>query len=93
MNLTEVLDEVKRAMEKFPLWPTDPLHALTVLGEEYGELNKAVLQQMYEPHKNLDDAVRKEAVQVAAMALRFLASIDIYRYEKSEQHRQGDKPC
>ena len=43
--------EVLKATEKFPTWPTDPLHALAVLGEEYGELTKAVLQVTYEPHK------------------------------------------
>lgn len=84
-----VMNEIDRALAKFPTWPTDPLHALAVLGEEYGELTKAVLQQVYEPHKNPPDAVRKEAVQVAAMALRFLASIDVYRFEQCAQHTQG----
>ena len=44
----EVLGEIARAVEKFPTWPTDPLHAVAVLGEEFGELTQAVLQCVYE---------------------------------------------
>lgn len=86
--LEPVLDEVHRAMAKYPTWPTDMLHALAVLGEEYGELNKAVLQQVYEPHKNQRDDVRKEAVQTAAMALRFIVSLDTYSTDRCAQHAQ-----
>lgn len=84
------LHEVGRAVAKFPTWPTDPLHALAVLGEEFGELTKATLQHTYEPHKATFDDVREEAVQTAAMALRFLASLDdgAYFFARSEQHKQ-----
>lgn len=33
--------------------------------------------------------VRKEAIQTAAMALRFVMSLDKYRYGGCEQHHQG----
>lgn len=85
----EVFDEVRRATVKFPTWPTDPLHAVAVLGEEFGELTKAVLQSTYEPHKSSPADVREEAIQVAAMALRFLASLDQYEYQRGEQHAQA----
>ena len=94
MEITaEILDEVKRATRKFPEWPTDPLHALAVLGEEYGELNKAVLQLTYEPEKFTTHSagkrqVREEALQTAAMAVRFLMSLDRYDYAETEQHHQ-----
>jgi len=84
----EVIRELERATKKFPTWPTDPLHALAVLGEEYGELTKAALQLTYEPEKVTHEELQKEAVQVAAMALRFAASLDVYVYTKAEQHRQ-----
>lgn len=83
-----VLAEVLRATRKFPSWPTDPLHALAVLGEEYGELNKAVLQAIYEPHKSTPLDVREEAIQTAAMAIRFLMSLEVYEYFEQEQHAQ-----
>jgi hypothetical protein len=85
----EVLDEIERAIAKFPTWPTDPLHALAVLGEEFGELTKAVLQSVYEPHKSTPADVRAEAIQTAAMALRFLHSRDRYSYQPGAQHVQA----
>jgi NTP pyrophosphatase (non-canonical NTP hydrolase) len=87
----EIQAEIDRAVRKFPTWPTDPLHALAVLGEEYGELNKAVLQLTYEPSKagSSVQEVRKEAIQTAAMALRFVMSLDKYQYGGCEQHHQG----
>lgn len=78
-----VWHELERALAKFPTWPTDPLHALAVIGEEFGELTKDVLQMAYEPHKT-----SAEAIQTAAMALRFVASLDAYIYQAGEQHRQ-----
>lgn len=85
----EVEEELARAQAKFPTWPTDPLHALAVLGEEYGELTKAVLQLTYEPHKTSPTEVRKEAIQTAAMALRFAASLDAYEFAEGHQHQQS----
>jgi NTP pyrophosphatase (non-canonical NTP hydrolase) len=82
------LQEVERATLKFPEWPTDPLHAVAVLGEEFGELTKATLQAVYEPHKSTMADVREEAVQCAAMALRFIMSLDRYELITADQHRQ-----
>lgn len=87
--IEQIMGEVARATEKFPTWPTDPLHALAVLGEEYGELNKAILQLVYEPHKTSADEVRTEAIQTAAMALRLAMSLDVYEYRRCPQHAQG----
>lgn len=81
--------EMTRAVEKFPEWPTDPLHASAVLDEEVGELKKSVLQLCYEPHKSSHEDVKAEAVQVAAMAIRFLMSLDKYKYSEGSQHKQG----
>lgn len=87
-EIEQVFNEVQRATVKFPTWPTDPLHALAVLGEEYGELNKAMLQLTYEPHKTSAEEVRKEAIQTAAMALRLVMSLDRYEYARCQQHEQ-----
>lgn len=88
--ISNILDERRSAITKFPSWPTDPLHALAILNEEVGELQKAVLQEVYEPEKNSAGAVRKEALQSAAMILRFIESLDSYIYSGSAQHSQGD---
>ena len=89
--INQIVVEVARATAKFPTWPTDPLHALAVLGEEYGELTKAMLQLIYEPHKTSADDVREEAIQTAAMALRLAISLDRYEYRRSEQHKQSSE--
>jgi hypothetical protein len=60
-----------------------------VLGEEFGELTKAVLQTSYEPHKVKDGELRTEAIQTAAMALRFVASLDRYEFVRCAQHEQS----
>lgn len=83
-----VLEELRSAVDKFPTWPTHALHAVGVLNEEVGELNKAILQEVYEPSKNLNGDVRREAIQAAAMALRFVISLDHYDYSSGVQHTQ-----
>ena len=88
MAVAEVLRELRRAMEKFPTWPTDPLHAIAVVNEEVGELNKELLQLTYEPQKVKPEGVRTEAVQSAAMSLRFLASLGRYEFRECVQHEQ-----
>lgn len=85
----QISAEVGRATHKFPTWPTDPLHAVVVLGEEFGELTKAMLQLTYEPEKTSAQEVRTEAVQTAAMAVRLILSLDRYVYRPSAQHAQG----
>ncbi len=92
--IEKVLAELERATKKFPTWPTDPLHALAVLGEEYGELNQAMLQLTYEPEKFVTrqlglEAVQEEAIQTAAMALRLAMSLGQYKYKPGEQHEQS----
>jgi NTP pyrophosphatase (non-canonical NTP hydrolase) len=83
--MDDVIAELNSARESFPLWPEDPLHAVAILNEEVGELNKAILQIAYEPHKASPDDVRKEAVQVAAMALRFIHNLGQCRFDRSPQ--------
>ena len=67
----QILEELGKARKKFPeqdLWIT-----LCALSEEVGELNQACLQYMHEPHKNVKYGdIRKEAIQVAAMAMRVI---------------------
>lgn len=88
--MQEVQAELARATKKFPTWPTDPLHALAVLGEEFGELTKAMLQFTYEPHKKVTRMdIRAEAIQTAAMALRLAMSLPMYDYAPGPQHSQA----
>jgi NTP pyrophosphatase (non-canonical NTP hydrolase) len=83
----DILNEIEYACNKFPEWPTDPIHAVTILAEEVGELQKAILQETYLPgiEGHSSQRVYDEALQVAAMALRFLTAFDNYVYEPSGQ--------
>ena len=75
--------ELDRAEAKFPTFPIDPIHAAAVLQEEAGELVQAALQYTYEGGSV--DAMRKEAIQVGAMALRFLINMHWMKSRPSEQ--------
>lgn len=92
MNIYECFHQIEcelaKATAKFPDWPTDPLHALAVLGEEFGELSQATLQGVYELHGTNTNHIRKEALQTAAMAIRFLLAADKYEFKQSTQFEQ-----
>lgn len=83
--------ELERALAKFPTWPDDPGEAANVLGEELGEIQKAILERKYEPHKGVTlEDIEKEAVQLTAMCFRFLASMQRYDFTPKPQHSQTD---
>lgn len=68
--LTEVFDEWAFARDKFG--PFNSSHeGFAVLHEEFDEL-KAEVWKNGAKHPDRDEKMRKEAIQVAAMALRFL---------------------
>lgn len=81
----DVMLELEVAITKHPHWPTDILHQWAIVQEEVGEVQKEVLQLMYDtsaaatPYKL--HKVREEARQVAATCLRFLAHLEIDRIE------------
>ena len=67
---SQVAAEVLRAEELWPEWPTDAIHAAAIVAEESGELVQAALQHRYEGKSR--KAMRTEAIQTAAMCIRFL---------------------
>lgn len=74
--------EVKSASDKWPGWPDDAVHAATIIAEEAGELQKAVLERVYEPHKYTPDSdIQTEAIQTAAMCIRFLVNMPRYNWQ------------
>ncbi|MDB4403248.1 hypothetical protein N9204_00270 [bacterium] len=90
MSIEDVIKETSKAKAKFPKWPTDPIHATAIIAEELGELQKSVIESVYEPYKGSRSNIRTEALQTAAMCLRFLESLDAGKYEfyLSKQHDQ-----
>jgi hypothetical protein len=81
------LTELAHSLDKFPVWPTDPIHAVQVVNEEVGELNRAILQLVYEPDEYPDADVRKEAIQSIAVLIRFIAGLDGGQYNWSPAHQ------
>lgn len=91
-NLTRILidisEEMEKATNKFPQWPSDPNHAASIVMEEAGELDQAVMETIYEYPKSTKDDCYKEAIQTAVVAIRFLMSIDKYSFKRSDMHEQ-----
>ena len=73
-----VLEELALAMKKYPTWPTDPIHAAAIVQEECGELIQACIDKVFPDLNNKGDNASKrafkEAIQTAAMALRFIVN-------------------
>ena len=72
--VSDIEEEIEFAMQKFPTFPCDPIHAVAVMGEESGEAIQAALQWMYEGGSM--GKTRKELIQTAAMCIRCLSGID-----------------
>lgn len=79
----DIHHELRKAEAKFPTWPVDILHAVAVLQEEAGELQRATLQYVYEGGSI--ESVMKEAIQTGAMVLRFLKNLPNALPIQSEQ--------
>jgi len=70
-------DELDRAIAQHPDWPNDLIHGAAIVAEEAGELVQAALQTVYDCIDLEADyeRMRKEAIQTAAMAVRFLENL------------------
>lgn len=77
MNTQEVLQEVAKERErqntKWGVQRHNPLTWLAILGEEVGEVNKAVLENIFS-RKGLEE-YRQELIQVAAVAVAAVESL------------------
>jgi NTP pyrophosphatase (non-canonical NTP hydrolase) len=77
MNREQVIDDVfmelRKAEKKHPGWPNSLFEAYTIIAEEVGELAQAILQEKYE--KGTKNRIKEEAIQSAAMCLRFLLNL------------------
>ncbi|MDP1708273.1 MAG: hypothetical protein Q8L89_04320 [Gammaproteobacteria bacterium] len=80
----EIATEIASAVQKHPEWPRDIIHQWAIVQEEAGETQKDVLQWVYDTvdgdaYMYQKEKVRAEAVQTAAMCLRFLVHLDDVR--------------
>ena len=86
--IKNVLGELENAESWYPWWPKDPIHASAILIEECGELHQAILEYTYMQKDSTEADIIHEAVQVAAMAFRFLKHIEEYDYKPSEHIKE-----
>lgn len=91
--LNTIISEVDRAESLYPVWPApgrrgDHVAAASILLEEAGEVLKAA--NNYDMHGRGSTAeMREEAIQTAAMAIRFLSNLDaVERQRINESARQ-----
>ena len=79
--MDDLLKELKRAKKKFPSWPDHPAAQAGIVVEEAGELMQACLQWKYERSPQAEgqaqqrEQMRKEAIQTAVTAIRFLENL------------------
>jgi NTP pyrophosphatase (non-canonical NTP hydrolase) len=81
--LDEILKELKRAKKKHPNWPDHIVARAAIVSEEAGELVRASLIYKYERSVEGSEEqllqikeMRTEAVQTAAMCIRFLENLN-----------------
>lgn len=74
--------ELRKAKKKFPGWPDHPAAQAGIVCEEAGELMQACLKFKYEKSAtelgriSQVEHMKKDAIQTAAMAIRFLENAD-----------------
>lgn len=82
-NRTEIWSEIelelRKAKKKFPGWPEHAAAQAGIVVEEAGELMQACLQYKYQrkdlPEDEHKRRMRKEAIQTAVTAIRFLENL------------------
>ncbi|MHA1809388.1 MAG: hypothetical protein ACTSYH_03645 [Candidatus Heimdallarchaeaceae archaeon] len=67
----DILNEIERAEKLHPDWPSNIVYASAIVAEEAGELVRSCLQHEFEKSPCLED-IKTEAIQTAAVAIRFL---------------------
>ena len=77
----EILVELKRAEKIHPVWPDDPIYAAAIISEEAGEVVKAVNNAVTGKKDGKDSDYRTEAIQCAAMCIRFLKNLDNFNWD------------
>ena len=77
--IDDIFKELKKAEEKHPGWPADFFEGHAIISEEVGELAQAIIDHKYKGQGlclySLN-RIREEAIQVAAMGIRFLLNFE-----------------
>ena len=82
--IDEIIYERERQDQKWGEQDHDLATWCLILGEEVGEVNQAVLENRFATGKYSIDDVKKELIQVAAVAVSMLESINRQQYKKAQ---------
>ena len=69
------MEEVERAANLHPDWPTDIIHAVAIMAEESGEAVKAAVNLVYGGGSETE--LREELIHTAATCIRCLVENDL----------------
>lgn len=83
-TVDQILFELARAEHKHPGWPENIFEQLAIIGEEFGELQKAALELHYKYPSAHVSYIEEEAIQTAAMVIRLLIDIKQRRRDRGE---------
>ena len=70
----DVKSELIKAKNKYPDWPDDIIHQVSIMNEEAGESIRAALNHVY--HNEPIEELEGELIQTAAMCIRCLEAIN-----------------
>ncbi len=79
MILEKIAKEYAHAIAKYPQWPEDLIHQVSIMNEEAGESIRAALNHVY--HDDPLQDVENELVQTATMCIRCLEWIELKNKE------------
>jgi hypothetical protein len=76
-----IIDEMKRQDEKWGVNRTHPNEWYPILGKEFGELGKAMLENHFDYPDANPDEIRKELIEVMAVGIQWLKSLALLERE------------
>jgi hypothetical protein len=68
--ITAIRNELASAKRKYPDWPDDLIHQVSIMNEEAGESIRSALNHVY--HGEPIECLQDELIQTGAMVLRCL---------------------
>lgn len=74
--IEKVLDERKRQDEKWGVQDNTAPEWATIIGEEYGEMCKAINEFGFNPTRKTEDEIYTEAIQTMASCMAMLECIE-----------------
>lgn len=89
--LEAVLNEVNRARAKYPSWPDNIVMAAAIASEESGEVVRSCNSFHWQQGDDSPADIMNEAIQAAAMWIRFLVDSPLMYWEHKHQAEEIER--